>query len=136
MKRLFLLFSIIVGTANSFAQNTLNVHQKDGIVVSYAFSEKPVVTFTGTYIHIVTIKVEVDYPFADMEMFTFYDEANGVDVVKARGSNCTVSIYDINGTLLKVIKQDEGTASFSTSDLPQGKYIIKNGSSTYKIIKK
>lgn len=136
MKRLLLLFCFILGAANSFAQNTLNVHKKDGIVVSYAFSEKPVVTFTGTDIHIVTTMVEVDYPFADMEMFTFSDGANAIDIVKTQGPTSTVSIYDINGTLLKVVKQNGGTVSFSTSELPQGKYIIKNGSSTYKIIKK
>lgn len=136
-KKLLLTFLwLFLGIASCFAQNTLNVHQKDGAMVSYGFSEKPVVTYTATGVHLTTTKVEVDYPFANLEKFTFSEEANSIDIVKTEKTNDDVRIYNINGMLLKTIKQNDGTSSYSTSDLPKGTYIIKNGKTTYKIIKK
>lgn len=131
-----LLTLFLCCSAFSYAQNTLNVHQKDGTVVKYGFSEKPTVTYTDTGIHLATTKVEVDYPFANLEKFTFSDEATAIDVLKTEMTNDDVRIYNTNGVLLKTVKQSDGAASFSTSDLPKGIYIIKNGSTTYKIVKK
>ena len=104
--------------------------------MKYSFSEKPVVTYTDTGIHLVTTKVEVDYPFANLEKFTFSDEASAIDVLKTEMTNDDVRIYNTNGVLLQTVKQNDGAASFSTSELPKGIYIIKNGKTTYKITKK
>lgn len=135
--RLLTISCLFFGVASCFAQNTLNIHQKDGAVVSYGFVEKPVVTYTATGIHLSTTKVEMDYPFTSLEQFTFSDnDANSINVLKTEGTNEDISIYDMRGMLVKTIKQSDGSASFSTSDLPQGTYIIKNGSTTYKIIKR
>lgn len=135
-KSLLTFHWLFLGIASCFAQNTLNVHQKDGAMVSYGFSEKPVVTYTATGVHLTTTKLEVDYPFAYLEKFTFSEEANSIDLIKTERTNDDVCIYNINGMLLKTIKQNDGTSSYSTSDLPKGTYIIKNGKTTYKIIKK
>lgn len=135
-KRSLTIVSLFLCAAAGFAQNTLNVHQKDGVVVKYGFSEKPTVTYTETGIHLATTKVEVDYPYANLEKFTFSEEATAIDVLKTEMTNDDVRIYNTNGVLLKTVKQTDGTASFSTSDLPKGIYIIKNGSTTYKITKK
>ena len=139
MKRNILLAiaSLFLSLASAFAQNTLNIHQKSGGVVSYAFSEKPVVTYTADGIHLSTSKVEVDYPLSNLEKFTFEDgETDAVESVKAEGIAGDVRIYSINGVLVKTVKQSEGSASFSTADLPKGTYIIKNGVTTYKITKR
>lgn len=135
MKQILLILFLCCSVF-SFAQNTLNVHQKDGTVVKYAFSEKPVATYTTAGIHLATTKVEVDYPLANLEKFTFSNEANAIDVLTTEGTGDDVHIYNTNGVLLRTVKQTDGTASFSTSDLPKGIYIIKNGSTTYKIVKK
>lgn len=135
-KLLLSFICLFIGVATSFAQNTLNVHQNDGAVVSYGFSEKPVVTYTETGIHLATTELEIDYPFANLDKFTFSEVANSIDVVTTDGTNDDVLIYNTIGVLLKTINQSEGTASFSTHDLPQGIYIIKNGKTTYKIVKK
>lgn len=128
---------MFLGVASAFAQNTLNIHQKSGGVVSYAFSEKPVVTYTADGIHLSTSKVEVDYPLSNLEKFTFGDgDANPVESIKAEGIAGDVQIYSLGGTLVKTIKSCEGTTTFFTGDLPSGVYVIKNGKTTYKIIKK
>ena len=137
-KLLFLLFCPFLGALSCFAQNTLNVHQKDGTVVSYAFSEKPVVTYTDTGIHLVTTKVEVDYPLANLEMFTFEDggTSEGIETITTTSTADDIRIYNTAGFLLRTIPHSEGTATFSTGDLPAGIYIISNGKTTYKITKR
>lgn len=139
MKRKLLLsaLGLLLGVAAS-AQNTLNIHQKDGAVVLYAFSEKPVVTYTDEGIHLVTTKVEIDYPMANLEKWTFEegDAPVSVETITTSGTADDIRIYTTSGVLVKTISQSEGTASFSTADLPAGIYIIKNGKTTYKITKK
>lgn len=136
-KILLTIFGLLWGGAACFAQSVLNIHQKDGTVVSYGFSEKPVVTYTEAGVHLSTAKVEVDYPFASLEKFTFTDgAADGIEQLSAVGTSDDIRVYDMRGVLLRTIKQSEGTAAFSTHDLPRGIYIIKNGKTTYKITKR
>lgn len=136
-KLLFSALGVFLGVA-AYAQNILNVHQKDGVVVRYAFSDKPMVTYTDTGIHLVTTKVEVDYPMANLEKWTFEegDAPVSVETITTSGTADDIRIYTTSGVLVKTISQSEGTASFSTADLPAGIYIIKNGKTTYKITKK
>lgn len=135
-KNLLALASLFLGAASAFAQNTLNVHQKSGGVVSYSFSEKPVVTYTEDGVHLVTNSMEVDYPLSNLEKFTFEDSTSPSGIIRTEGGSSDVQIYSVGGTFVKTIKANEGTTTFSTEDLPAGIYVIKNGKSTYKIIKK
>ncbi len=73
MKRQFFAALLLMACVGMQAQNTLNIHQKSGGVVSYAFSEKPVVTYTAEGIHLSTSKVDVDYPLSNLLKFTFED---------------------------------------------------------------
>ncbi len=136
-KILFTIFGLLWGSAVCLAQNTLNIHQKSGGLVSYAFSEKPVVTYTSTGIHLSTSRVEMDYPFDNLVKFTFSDDATiGIEQLHTTGTSDDIRVYDVRGMLVKTIRQSDGTAGFSTTDLPRGIYIIKNGTSTYKITKR
>ena len=121
----------------SYAQNTLNIHQKDGTLVSYTFSEKPILTYTETGVHLKTSKVEIDFPMSNLEKLTFSDEvSNAISRVRTEGGNSDTHIYSIDGTLLKSIKNNLNATSFSINDLPEGIYLIKNGKATYKIYKR
>lgn len=119
------------------AQSTLNIHQKDGAIISYGFAEKPIVTYTGTSIRLTTSKVEVDYPLANLDKFTFGDnDSSQIEVLRTESTNDDMYIYNTNGVLVKSIRLIDGTSSFQTSELPKGIYIIKNGKTTYKITKR
>lgn len=138
MKRKLLLsaLGLLFGVAG-YAQTTLNIHQKDGAVVRYAFSEKPVVTYTDEGIHLMTTKVEIDYPMSNLEMFTFEDDpSHPTGILQMEGTTADIRIYTLDGKLVRTISQSEGTAAFSTADLPAGVYIIRNGKTNYKITKR
>lgn len=139
MKRKLLLsaLGLLLGVTAASAQNTLNIHQKDGAVVRYAFSEKPVVTYTDEGIHLVTTKVELDYPMANLDKFTFEDDpSRPTGLLQTEGTTDDIRIYTTAGVLVRTIPQSEGAAAFSTADLPAGVYIIKNGKTSYKITKR
>lgn len=142
MKRnlLLALASLLLGTASAFAQNTLNIHQKTGGIISYSFSEKPVVTCTDDGIHLVTNSVEVDYPLSNLEKFTFEDGIAPTDIISthfADGKSSPIKVYNTNGILIRTLEpSDDGSVEFPLRDLPVGVYIIKNSTTTYKLIKK
>ena len=117
------------------AQNTMLLHQKDGGVVSYGFSEQPVVTYVADNLHVETATVSIDYPLASLEKITFADEADRIDVLRT-DTNTDVRIYSVNGTLVRVAKAEDGAATLNTADLPAGTYIVKNGTTSYKIVKR
>lgn len=127
---LFVLCSLCVQ-----AQNMMLLHQKDGGVVSYGFSEKPVVTYVGDNLHVETTRVSIDYPLASLEKMTFADVESNIDVLRTE-TTTDVRIYSVNGTLVRVAKAEDGAASLNTADLPAGTYIVKNGTTSYKIIKR
>ena len=119
----------------------LVVHAKSGGEVSYALSEKPVVTYKGDVLILTTESTTVEYPLADLQKLTFEETADAVESVsmnQPRGDG-TVRIYNVSGALLRTIQPSENDGSdtkFSTQDLPAGIYIIKQGTQTYKIRKK
>ena len=119
----------------------LVVHAKSGGEVSYALSEKPVVTYKGDVLILTTESTTVEYPLADLQKFTFEETADAVESVRMNQpkGDGTVRIYNVSGTLVRTIQPSENGGSdarFSTQDLPAGIYIIKQGAQTYKIRKK
>ena len=119
----------------------LIVHSKSGATVSYALSEKPVVTYRGDVLVLTTETATVEYPLSDLLKFTFGETEDAVESVKMRQSkgDGTIRIYNVSGTLVRTIQpseSDRSDAKFSTQDLPKGIYIIKQGGQTHKIIKK
>lgn len=129
------MMALVGVMASALAQSTLNVHQKSGGTVSYAFSEKPVVTYSGDNLVLKTAKVEVEYPLSNLEKLTFEDGApDAIDSVTMDAPSENVThIFNMGGVLVKSV---DASLSLSTDDLKPGVYVVKNGKSTYKIIKK
>lgn len=139
MKRTIILslFSLFLSAASCFAQTTLNIHQKSGGIVGYAFSEKPVVTYEGSNLVLNTTKVKVVYPISDLEKLTFDNgELAEIESVTMSDVKGKTFVYTSNGVLLKELQPEEGTTHLLLEGLSNGVYIIRNGSTTYKIIKK
>ena len=132
---LLMIFCLFLGVATSFAQNTLNIHQKSGGVVSYGFAEKPVLTYVDDNLHVSTERVSIDYPLAELEMLTFDDREASIGELRVEGQTAGMNIYRIDGTLVKRIEAKEESSAFDTNGLPAGTYIIKQGNVTYKITK-
>lgn len=132
---LLMIFCLFLGVATSFAQNTLNIHQKSGGVVSYGFAEKPVLTYVDDNLHVLTERVSIDYPLAELEMLTFDDREASIGELRVEGQTAGMNIYRIDGTLVKRIEAKAESPAFDTDGLPVGTYIVRQGNVMYKITK-
>ncbi len=138
-----------------FSQNTLTIHQKDGLQFSFGFDDKPVITYTDTDLVLKTTKTEVQYPLASVAKFTFTDVEDAVISIKQDSNaaqleldgyvvsitgaqaDITVKVIGPDGKTLGTYKTDsDGSVTFSIGDLPQGLYIISSENLTCKILKK
>lgn len=139
MKPILTLLLLILGIIPTLAQKVINVHSKTGTVISYAFSEKPVVTYSGDILVLKTENTSVEYPLSDLEKFTFSDIDSSVESISTSDiTGSTIRIFDLSGRCVKTISADERTGSaplLLLNDMEKGIYIVKQGDISYKIIK-
>lgn len=139
MKKLILSLLTLFAATTSWADSALFLHQKSGGVVEFAFSEKPVVTYNGSALVISVPDASVTYPLADVQKFTFGEVDENVTRITAPVNEKPqpTYIYSIDGKLMRTLKPGEdGKTSASVDGLPAGTYVIKNGKTSYKILKK
>ena len=137
-KVIFSLLTLIAATA-SWADTALIVHQKSGGTVEYAFSEKPVVTYSNGNLVISVPGASVEYPLSNMEKFTFGEVTDMVTRITAPVDVAPqpTYIYNVSGVLMRTFQPGEnGTTPASLDGLPAGTYVIKNGKTSYKVVKK
>ena len=136
--------------------NMLMVYTKDGTATSFVLMDKPKVNFEGKNLHIVSRKADVTYAIADVLRFTYvrgthigiedqadeysaisYQEDDGTLVLSQMKANASVCVYTLDGKLVKELTtQHAGTFRLNLSTLPQGVYIVKADTLTYKLLKR
>lgn len=73
-KRTLLFMLLTIATMAVWAQNAIAIYQKDGKVARFAFSEKPVMTYSGADLVMTTTKTSVHYPLNMLKTLIFEDE--------------------------------------------------------------
>lgn len=139
-----------------WAGNAVTILQKDGLSFSYAFDEKPVITYSTKSLILETAEVSVEYPISSIGKIYFSDAqtepVTAVEAVSAKPemeiddftitvtgakAGAIISLIGPDGKILNSYKADsEGNASFSIAELPDGLYIISSDNLTCKILKK
>lgn len=134
------------------AQNAISIHQKDGKVANFAFSEKPIVTYADNQLVITTTKTSVQYPLYLLQKIDFaLSEATAVEQVKPDAKfrftdgtlyisggdpGSQVYIYNMRGMTEGQYRIDDaGNAVISLQSLSKGHYIVKTSRFTFKITK-
>ena len=118
----------------AFAQQTLNIHTTSQGIVSFAFEERPAVTFDEPEVMKVSSdRLTLEFPFSDVEKITFADDATGIASLTVRDGITSVSIYDLSGRIVSRHDAKDGAATLSLTALPPGVYVVKDGRRTYKI---
>ena len=139
MKKLILSLLTFFAVTVSQAETALIVHQKNGGTVEYSFSEKPVVTYSDGYLVISATGASVHYPLENMQKFTFGEVSDMVTRITAPADATPqpTYIYDIGGRLVRTMQPAaDGKTPASLDGLSTGTYIIKNGQTSYKVLKK
>ena len=144
MKRLLLslLAILAAATAPRAEVDLVVVHQKSGGTVEFAFLEKPVVTYSGDNLVVTVQEGSVSFPLSDVQKFTFgkFDGEPSEWTRISAPANVAPQptfIYNVGGVLMRTLQPgDDGSTPASLDGLPAGIYIIKNGKTTYKTIKR
>lgn len=155
-RNLFTLLLLWLTVVGAWAQNAIVVCQKDGTVARFAFTEKPVVTYSAGELVMTTNKTSVQYPInrlmkiyfdvaevpdgIDVEVtqpedvqFTFRD---GVLVVSGGEAGAIVNLYRLDGVSAGQFRLDgNGTVTIPTGSLGKGVYIVKTKQVSFKFRK-
>lgn len=135
MKKFLILIPIILFSIAGFAQNTLNIHQKDGEIFCCGFLDKPIVTYEGNTLKVSTKTVSIEFPLTELDELSFEDELTDIKLQHIEKES-NILIYNEKGVLLKKIHNDSGISETNILEFPKGIYIIKKGDTTFKVLKK
>ena len=156
MKRYLLTAFVLFAAVALWAQNAVAIHQADGQVATFAFTEKPVVTYSGNDLVLTTTKTSVTYPIYKLRKIDFdisFDELTGIKDAKVkadvqfsfRGGTLTVRggepgsqviLYNIKGVQVGQYRLDgDGNATIPTESLGKDFYVVKSKSFTFKFRK-
>ena len=101
--------------------------------VQVLFSEMPEITYADGNVTLKGTTTELTWPIEDVKRLTFNDDdATDIEDVAAAGLDILSDSYDAYDLGGKLVKQQVK----SLSELPAGKYILKNGSVTIKVLRK
>ena len=156
MRKLLFAIMLISFSAISFAQNkeVLSILMKDGSQVCFLLAEKPLITFAGDDVKVVSDTDEAVIKRENVEKFEFIEElpssvgnvdeqvrenfelAGNVIHVSGLESGCKVLLYKVNGELvMSAVANDGGAAVISIDALSKGVYLVNYNETTIKFIK-
>ena len=154
--KLTLLTLLLTIAAGLWAENAVAIHQVDGQVATFAFTEKPVVTYSGNDLVLTTTKTSVQYPIYMLKKIDFdvsFDDLTGIESVEKKadaqfrfqdGALCIsggepgtmVYLYNLKGIKAGQYRLDaKGSATVPMQGLGRDVYIVKTQSFTFKFRK-
>ena len=155
-RNLFILLLLWLTAAGAWAQNTIVVCQNDGTMAKFAFTEKPVVTYSAGELVMTTNKTSVQYPMNRL-LKIYFDVAevpDGIDVevtqpedvqfafrdgaliISGGEAGAAVNLYRLNGVAAGQFRLDSnGSVTISTERLSRGVYIVKTKQFSFKFRK-
>ena len=102
----------------------------NGETASVELSDKPKVTCSDTLVVVKTDSLELNLPLKQLQKFTFQESTTAVmPLLMEPAAPQERAVYDINGRL--VTKEID-----LLDELPQGIYIVRQGSLTYKVMRR
>ena len=132
-KLLFLLMFLLTSSMAWAEDGKMTVWLSGDKTVQVLFSEKPEITYADGNVTLKGTTTELTWPIEDVKRLTFDDDdATDIENVAAAGLDILsdrYDAYDLGGKLVKPQVK-------SLSELPAGKYILKNGSVTIKVLRK
>ena len=130
-KLLFLLIALLPSAMGWAEDGKMTVWLSGDKTVQVLFSETPEITYADGNVTLKGTKTELTWPIEDVKRLTFDDDATDIEEVPA-GLDILSDSYDAYDLDGKLVKQQVK----SLSELPAGKYILKNGSVTIKVLRK
>ena len=154
---LFCFLLLLSMTVGAWAQNAFVIYQKDGMVTTFSFAEKPILSYSGNELVLTTTETSVQYPIymlqkvafdmKDIDMEDIEDGIKGVSVyadvrysfregslfISGCEPGALVSLYNLKGMKVGQYRLDaEGKATIPLQTLSKDTYIVKAGNLSFK----
>ena len=145
--------------AQAAPQRTVSIYQKDGQVVAFAFSERPVVSYNGNDLVLTTAKTTVQFPIYLLKKLQFDEDwvnsdenvattieqkepdvlvgfHDGMLTISGGEPNTQVTLYSVKGMMVGQWRLDDaGCATISMQGMGKDVYIVKTNRLTFKFRK-
>ena len=140
MKRLFFSFALMVVcglTASAGDYNYLTIMQADTPAYGFALRTVKKITFSGDIMTVQTIDgTTTGVALSTLQQLSFEaDRPVGIRQDLTSANRTPIYIYHVNGQLIRHFDGTQERGKLNLSDLPQGIYILKQGTETRKILK-
>lgn len=156
---LALAFLLAATVAQAVPGRTVSIYQKDGQVVAFAFSERPVVSYDAGDLVLTTTKTTVQFPIYQLQKLQFEEdwvnsddnvattlEQQQVDVlfgfhdgmltVSGGDPGAPVTLYNVKGMMVGQWRLDDaGCATIPMQGMGKDVYIVKTQRLTFKFRK-
>ena len=127
------LFLAVLGTLGVRAENAkIIVWLNDGNKSEVLFADMPEFTYADGNVTMKSSKTELSWPITNLQKLTFENLETGIRDIKAPGLDLLsdpFDAYDLSGKLIC-------KGAKSLSELPVGTYIVKDGNTTIKVVRK
>lgn len=133
---------IVRQSQDKYGFDVLNIHCDDGKITSFKFSDKPEITFKsendrGAILNISSQNVVIEYPYNKLSKITFTEDTIDYDpetagTISISNTDDIAYVYDMRGTL---VQSKAAGQALELDKLPNGVYLVRTKSLTYKILK-
>jgi len=155
-RKLFTMVLLWLMAAGVLAQNAVILYHYNGTTSSFAFSEKPVISYSGNDLVLTTKNTAVQYPVHMLRKIdfgnSFEESIVGIDEMKSVDTQFSfydgkltiqgdepfsrVYIYTLKGMKVGEYQLDsQGNAFISTTSLSNNFYVVKTKRFTFKFRK-
>lgn len=144
MKKKLLAFLLLASTVMGYGYEKkayeLVLNLKDGSKITYLLDKKVMMTYGQSTITLTSEEIEAVYELENISSFDQVElepDPEALEHVSASNTPDEVVIYTLEGKVVRrIATNEEREASFLLNDLQQGTYVITNGVTTYKLMKK
>lgn len=145
---------LLPGFAMAQTFEALNFKLVNGETRSFAFLEKPVITFVDDYIRVTTATESVMFVRSEVDSYSFKSDSEGInspelsgllvsrvsnDLLRVEGApaDCVISVWTVGGAACLTLRcNDGGSADVDLTNLVAGAYVVRIGEcQTLKIVK-
>lgn len=127
------LLLAVLGTLGARAENAkIIVWLNDGNKSEVLFADMPEFVYQDGNVTLKSKSTDLSWPIANLQKFTFENLETGIRDIKTTGLDLLsdhFDAYDLNGKLIR-------KGAKSLSELPRGVYIVKDGNTTIKVVRK
>ncbi len=128
----------VAGFAIEKKMYELKLNLKDGSAITFLLDEKVTMTFGDKTVVFTRANFTAEYDLESIESINQneVEDESALERVSAAKTPGDIVICTLDGSEVRRIKADGQQATYLLGDLAPGAYVISNGVSTYKIMKR